>query len=98
MSPKLIRLCHLQKAVNSDFGPHASPLIYFLWSDGSEVRSIGTGFKFHCVILFLVSREPGTYRLRTSFHTIGWLPILDRTKLKVSVEDWKSKEYGLALN
>ena len=67
-------------------------LFFFLWADGSFLPSIGGGWKFHRDIMVIASLEPGTYRLRASYVTIGWYPQWDCKSLGLSQAEWESDE------
>lgn len=69
----------VQKLILEDKGPNSKPIVYFIYSDASQVITIGKGFSFHRIIVFIGSRGKYSYR------TIGWLPITQKSTLPFSI-------------
>lgn len=55
------------------------PIVYFIYSDASQIITVGKGFTFHRIIVFIGSRRKYGYR------TIGWLPIVRKADLPVPI-------------
>ena len=51
---------------------------YTLYSDGSQIITIGKGFHFHRIIAYMGSRGKYGYR------SVGWLPVLVKADLPIS--------------
>lgn len=81
----------MQAAMRAKLGPLAVPLLYFLYSDGSQVITIGDGYCFHRVILYL-GFDVGTSRAHFGYRVIGWIPVVNKRAMHASAEEKKTEE------
>ena len=73
-------------------GASSCVLPYFLYSDGTQVQTIGRDVCFHRVLAYIPGRSIASSRARFAYVTIGWLPTFTLKKLGLSPAQQKSEE------